>query len=265
MPAMPAMLVKPATLFKPDARQNDLLGALSAADWARLSGELEYVELARGHELHAQGHSMSHAYFPVTAVVSLVYVMQSGASAEMAAIGREGVVGIALFMGGNTMPSRAVVQTAGHAFRLRAQVLRDEFERAGTVMHVLLRYTQALITEMAMLGACNRHHSLDHRLCRWLLRYTDRLQGHDVTMTQEALAEKLGVRREGVTESALKLRDAGLITYARGHISVLDRPGLERRACECHDVVTKEYARLLPSRQVCHVAGQARVKQKASA
>jgi CRP-like cAMP-binding protein len=187
-------------------------------------------------------------YFPTDAIVSLLYVMEDGASAEIAVVGHEGVVGIALFMGGESTPSRAVVQSAGHGFRLRSQLIKDEFERAGPVMHLLLRYTQALITQMAQTAVCNRHHSLDQQLCRWLLLSLDRLPGSELKMTQELIANMLGVRREGVTEAALRLQQAGLIRYSRGHITVLDRAGLEQRTCECYAVVKNEYERLLPDK-----------------
>ena len=199
-----------------------------------------------GQALYESGGRMNYVYFPTTSIVSLLYVMEDGASAEIAVVGNEGVVGIALFMGGETTPNRAVVQSAGRGYRLRAELLKDEFGRFGPTMHLLLRYTQALITQMAQTAACNRHHSLDQQLCRWLLLSLDRLQGCDLVMTQELIANMLGVRREGVTEGALKLQKLGLIRYARGHITVLDRPGLEARTCECYAVVKKEYDRLLP-------------------
>jgi len=198
-----------------------------------------------GEVLYESGATLSHVYFPTTAIVSLLYVMEDGASAEIAVVGNEGIVGISLFMGGGSTPSRAVVQSAGLGFRLKARVLKDEFNRAGPVLHLLLRYTQALITQMAQTAVCNRHHSLDQQLCRWLLLSLDRLQGDELVMTQELIANMLGVRREGVTESALKLQTAGLIRYARGRITVLDRAGLELRTCECYAVVKKEYDRLL--------------------
>jgi len=201
-----------------------------------------------GHVLYEAGGTLTHVYFPTTAIVSLLYVMESGASAEIAVVGNEGIVGISLFMGGNSTPSRAVVQSAGSGFRLKAQVMKDEFDKAGPVLHLLLRYTQALITQMAQTAVCNRHHSLDQLLCRWLLLSLDRLQGNELVMTQELIANMLGVRREGVTEGALKLQKAGLIRYSRGHITVLDRQGLEQRSCECYAVVKKEYSRLLPSK-----------------
>jgi len=226
--------------------QNHLLAALPAAEWERWLPQLEWVEMPLGEVLYESGTTLSHVYFPLTAIVSLLYVMENGASAEIAVVGNEGIVGISLFMGGESTPSRAVVQSAGHGFRLNAQTMKDEFNRAGPVLHLLLRYTQALITQMAQTAVCNRHHSLDQQLCRWLLLSLDRLQGNSLVMTQELIANMLGVRREGVTEAALKLQKVGLISYARGHISVLDRAGLEQRTCECYAVVKKEYDRLLP-------------------
>lgn len=202
--------------------------------------------MALGQVLHESGKTLSHVYFPTTAIVSLLYVMENGASAEIAVVGNDGIVGTSLFMGGDSTPSRAVVQTAGQGFRLEAQALTDEFNKAGPVMHLLLRYTQALITHMTQTAVCNRHHSLDQQLCRWLLLSLDRLQANELVMTQELIAKLLGVRREGVAEAAHKLQDAGLIRYARGHISVLNRQGLEDRTCECYAVVKKEYDRLLP-------------------
>ncbi len=227
---------------------NALLAALPPAELERWAPLLEPVTLKLGQVLSESGKRIGHVYFPTTAIVSLLYVLADGASAEIAVVGREGVVGISLFMGGETTPSRAVVQSAGQGFRLRGQAVKDEFERAGPVMHLMLRYTQALITQMAQTAVCNRHHTLDQQLCRWLLLSLDRLQGNDLVMTQELIANMLGVRREGVTEAALKLQAAGLIRYARGHISVLDRPGLEARTCECYAVVKNEYDRLLPAR-----------------
>jgi CRP-like cAMP-binding protein len=199
-----------------------------------------------GQVLYESGATLSHVYFPTSAIISLLYVMENGASAEIAVVGNEGIVGISLFMGGESTPSRAVVQSAGVGFRLRAQLMKEEFNRAGPVLHLLLRYTQALITQMAQTAVCNRHHSLDQQLCRWLLLSLDRLQDNELVMTQELIANMLGVRREGVTEAALKLQQDGLIKYARGRISVLDRAGLEKRTCECYVVVKKEYDRLLP-------------------
>ena len=230
----------------PQEPQNQLLWALPKAETDRWRPLLEEVDLPLGLVLYESGRTLSHVYFPTTAIVSLLYVLESGASAEIAVVGNEGLVGISLFMGGETTPSRAVVQSAGHGLRLRAQWIKDEFNRSGPVMHLLLRYTQALITQMAQTAVCNRHHSLDQQLCRWLLLSLDRLRSNELVMTQELIANMLGVRREGVTEAALKLQAAGLIRYARGHITVLDRSGLESRTCECYDVVRREYARLLP-------------------
>jgi CRP-like cAMP-binding protein len=229
----------------PEPRKNHLLAALPDAEWQRWQPQLERVDMPLGQVLYESGSTLSHVYFPITALVSLLYVMEDGASAEIAVVGNEGIVGIALFMGGESTSSRAVVQSAGQGLRLKARVIKDEFNRAP-VLHLLLRYTQALITQMAQTAVCNRHHSLDQQLCRWLLLSLDRLHGSDLMMTQELIANMLGVRREGVTEAALKLQKAGLIRYARGRISVLDRPGLEKRSCECYAVVKKEYDRLLP-------------------
>jgi CRP-like cAMP-binding protein len=225
-----------------------LLAALPEAERQRWLPQLERVEMPLGQVLYESGCTLSHVYFPTTAIISLLYVMENGASAEIAVVGNEGIVGISLFMGGESTSSRAVVQSAGAGFRLKAQTMKDEFNQAGAVLHLLLRYTQALITQMAQTAVCNRHHSLDQQLCRWLLLSLDRLQGNELVMTQELIANMLGVRREGVTEGALKLQQAGLIRYARGHISVLDRDGLEKRSCECYAVVKKEYDRLLPEK-----------------
>jgi CRP-like cAMP-binding protein len=227
-------------------RVNRLLAALPPTEWARWQPQLEAVELPLGKVLYESGSTMSHVYFPTTAIVSLLYVLEDGASAEIAVVGREGLVGISLFMGGESTPSRAVVQSAGKGFRMRASLVKEEFDRSSAVLHLLLRYTQALITQMTQTAVCNRHHSLDQQLCRWLLLSLDRLDGNELRMTQELIANMLGVRREGVTEAALKLQSAGLISYARGHIKVLDRDGLEQRTCECYAVVKKEYDRLLP-------------------
>ena len=229
----------------PDPRTNHLLAALPNAEWHRWSPQLEEVDMPLGQVLYESGSTMTHVYFPTTSIVSLLYVMENGASAEIAVVGSEGIVGISLFMGGESTPSRAVVQSAGRGFRLLAKAIKDEFNRPA-VLHLLLRYTQALITQMAQTAVCNRHHSLDQQLCRWLLLSLDRLQGVELVMTQELIANMLGVRREGVTDGALKLQKAGLIRYARGRIKVLDRPGLEKRTCECYAVVKKEYDRLLP-------------------
>jgi CRP-like cAMP-binding protein len=212
----------------------------------RWAPQLESVELRLGQVLHESGATPSHVYFPTTSIVSLLYVMENGEAAEIALVGDDGLVGVSIFMGGESTTSRAVVQSAGRAFRLKAQQLMDEFNRNGPVLHLLLRYTQALITQMAQTAVCNRHHSLDQQLCRWLLLSLDRLEGNDLVMTQELIANMLGVRREGVTEAASKLQRDGLIRYARGHITVLDRPGLEKRTCECYAVVRREYQRLLP-------------------
>jgi CRP-like cAMP-binding protein len=209
---------------------------------------LEEVELPLGSVLYEPGGTLSHVYFPTTAIVSLLYVMADGASAEIAVVGNEGIVGISLFMGGESTPSRAVVQSAGKGLRLKAPLMKQEFNRAGPMLRLMLRYTQALITQMAQTAVCNRHHTLDQQLCRWLLLSLDRLQGNELLMTQELIANMLGVRREGVTEGAHKLQHAGLIRYARGHIAVLDRPGLEKRSCECYAVVKREYDRLLPEK-----------------
>ena len=227
-------------------RSNHLIAALPQQEWARWSSMVEWVDMPLGEVLYESGTVQSHVYFPTTSIVSLLYVMESGASAEIAVVGNDGVVGISLFMGGETTPSRAVVQSAGQGFRLSSMIIKQEFNRAGSVMHLLLRYTQALITQMAQTAVCNRHHSLDQQLCRWLLLSMDRLRGNELVMTQELMANMLGVRREGVTEGALKLQKAGLIRYSRGHITVLDRKGLEARTCECYAVVKREYERLLP-------------------
>ena len=225
--------------------QNHLLAALPAAEFEALAAHLELVPLPLGKMLYEPDGQLQHAYFPTTSIVSLHYVMESGASAETAGVGNEGVVGISLFMGGNTTSSSAVVQTAGHAYRLERRVLMQEFNRAGLLQRLLLRYTQALITQMAQTAACNRHHSVEQQLCRWLLLTLDRLPSNELVMTQELVASMLGVRREGITEAAGNLQRAGFISYRRGHISVLDRSGLETRACECYAVVKKELERLL--------------------
>ena len=226
--------------------QNHLLDALPASDYERLASHLELIPMNLGDVLYESGAKLRYVYFPTTCIISLLYVMEDGASAEIAVVGNEGILGISLFMGGNTTPSRAVVQSAGHAFRLKADLLKDEFERYGPTMHLLLRYTQALITQMAQTAVCNRHHSVDQQLCRWLLLSLDRLDSNELSMTQELIANMLGVRREGVTEAAGKLQDAGLIRYHRGRITVIDRPGLEARSCECYQVVKTEFDRLLP-------------------
>jgi len=229
-------------------RQNQLLAALPAADYERLLPHLEPVALPLGLVVFESGGKLRHLYFPATGIVSLLYAMESGTSTEIAVIGNEGVVGIALFMGGESTPSRAVVQSAGHGFRLNASVLKTEFELGGPLQHLLLRYTQALISQMTQTAVCNRHHSVDQQLCRWLLLSLDRLSSYELTMTQELIANMLGVRREGVTEAAGKLQEAGLIRYSRGRITVVDRPKLEKRVCECYSVVKREMDRLLPAR-----------------
>lgn len=231
-----------------DQSTNHLLAAMPTAVWQRISPLLEPIDLPLGLVLYESGGKMTHVYFPINAIVSLLYVMENGASAEIAVVGNEGLVGIALFMGGETTPSRAVVQSAGKGYRLRAADIKEEFNRSGPVLHLLLRYTQALITQMAQTAVCNRHHSLDQQLCRWLLLSLDRLSGNELVMTQELIANMLGVRREGVTEAALKLQQLGIIKYARGHITVVDRDALEERVCECYAVVKNEYDRLLPER-----------------
>jgi CRP-like cAMP-binding protein len=229
-----------------DPRQNRLLAALPDSEWARWLPQLELVEMPLGKVLYESGRKLTHVYFPTTSIISLLYVMEDGASAEIAVVGHDGIVGISLFMGGESTTSRAVVQSAGQGFRLKATLMMQEFDRAGPVLHLLLRYTQALITQMAQTAVCNRHHSLDQQLCRWLLLSLDRLPSNELVMTQELIANMLGVRREGVTEAAGDLHKAGLIRYQRGHIKVLDRARLELRTCECYAVVKKEYDRLLP-------------------
>jgi CRP-like cAMP-binding protein len=232
-----------------DPRRNDLLAALPEAELQRWLPMLEWVDLPLGHVVGESGVTLKHVYFPTSAIVSLLYVMEDGASAEIAVAGFEGLIGLSLFMGGGSTPSRAVVQSAGEGYRINAQAITEEFNQSAPVMHLLLRYTQALITQMTQTAACNRHHSIDQQLCRWLLLSLDRLPGNELLMTQELIANMLGVRREGVTEAALSLQKAGLIRYSRGHIHVLDRPGLEQRTCECYGVVKREYDRLLPRRR----------------
>jgi CRP-like cAMP-binding protein len=230
----------------PDPRKNQLLAALPELELQRWLPHLEYADMRLGEVLYEAGSILSHVYFPTTAIVSLLYVMQNGESAEIAVVGNDGVVGISLFMGGDSTSSRSLIQSAGGAYRLSAQLMKEEFDRGGPVLHLLLRYTQALITQMVQTAACNRHHSLDQQLCRWLLLSLDRLQGTDMMMTQDLIANMLGVPRDGATEGALKLQTAGLINYTQGRIRVLDRGGLEKRTCECYEVVKKEYDRLLP-------------------
>src|SRR5688500_10443573 len=227
-------------------RANRLLAALPEESYRALLPHLEHVRLPLGTAVYESGGKQGYVYFPTNSIVSLLYVLENGASAEIAVTGSEGLVGIALFMGGETTPSRAVVQSAGHGYRLRASVLKTEFERGGALQHLLLRFTQALITQMTQTAVCNRHHAVHQQLCRWLLLSLDRLESNELVMTQELIANMLGVRREGVTEAAGKLQDEGLIQYSRGRITVLDRPQLEARVCECYSVVKKEYDRLLP-------------------
>ncbi|MDW5376416.1 Crp/Fnr family transcriptional regulator [Halomonas sp. HP20-15] len=226
--------------------KNHLLAALPSEVKQRLSPRLEPVQLSLGQVLHEAGGALSHVYFPSDAIVSLLYVTENGASAEIAVVGNEGLVGIAVFMGGESTTNRAIVQSAGQALRLPVNQLKAEFNRHGEMLHLLLRYTQALITQMAQTAVCNRHHSIDQQLCRWLLLSLDRLPGNQLNMTQELIANMLGVRREGVTEAAGKLHRLGVIEYRRGHITVLDRPRLEQLSCECYAVVKKESDRLMP-------------------
>ena len=227
-------------------QQNHILAALSPEVQRRVFPQIEYVPLPLGKVLYESGDTLRHVYFPTDSIVSLLYVMESGASAEISVVGNEGVVGVSLFMGGESTPSRAIVQSGGHAYRLLAQRLKDEFNRHGELMTLMLRYTQALITQMAQTAVCNRHHTIDQQLCRWLLLSLDRLPSNRLTMTQELIANMLGVRREGVTEAAGKLQRLGVIDYSRGHITVLDRPQLELLSCECYAVVKRETDRLMP-------------------
>ena len=225
---------------------NKLLAALPPETYTRMQPDLEHMPLELGASVYEAGSKQPYVYFPTDAIVSLLYVMKDGASAEIAVVGNEGLVGISLFMGGETTPSRAVVQSAGEAYRLNSKVLKREFEAGGALQHLLLRYTQALITQMAQTAVCNRHHSIEQQLCRWLLLSLDRLPTNELTMTQELIANMLGVRREGVTEAAGKLQEAGLIHYSRGRITIVNRPKLEKRVCECYAVVKTEFDRLLP-------------------
>lgn len=236
-------------MTSPTPEQNNLLAALPAAVRERIAPHLTYVQMPLGEVLYESGTQLSHVYFPTTSIVSLLYVMEDGASAEIAVVGKEGILGVSLFMGGDTTPSRAIVQSAGHGFRLSSKILKSEFKLAGPLMLLLLRYTQALITQTSQTAVCNRHHSIHQQLCRWLLMSLDRLPSNNLIMTQELIANMLGVRREGVTEAASKLQRAGLINYNRGHITVLDRTGLEAHSCECYKVVKKEFDRLLPDSQ----------------
>jgi CRP-like cAMP-binding protein len=226
--------------------QNQLLAVLPAEEFERLSAGLELVPMRLGDALYEPGRQLEYAYFPITAIVSLLYVTQTGASSEVAGVGPEGVVGIPLFMGGNTTPSSAIVRTAGHAYRLERRALAQEFMRGGAVQRLLLIYTQALIVQTCQTAACNRHHAVEQQLSRWLLWTVDRLPGQQLTMTQDLVASLLGVRRESITEAAGRLQEFGFIRYRRGHIDVLDRVGLQTRACECYEVVKNEMNRLLP-------------------
>lgn len=228
--------------------QNWLFKSLPMSEWERLTPHIQAFDMPLGLVLSESGDKMSHLYFPTTAIVSLLYGLENGSSAEIAVVGNEGCVGISLFMGGQSTLSSAVVQSAGKSYRINAQVIMSEFDKAGALMHLFLRYTQALITQMSQTAVCNRHHTLDQQFCRWLLLSLDRLTSNELVMTQELIANMLGVRREGVTEAALKVQKAGLISYARGHIKIIDRPGLERRTCECYQVVKTEYDRLLPDK-----------------
>jgi CRP-like cAMP-binding protein len=229
----------------PNPRQNHLLNALPSADFERLLPKLKLVKLTLGEVLYESGGRQRRVFFPTDAIVSLLYMLVNGASAEIAVVGNEGIIGVSIFMGGETTPSRAVVQSAGYAYQLSGRIVKEEFTRGGAMQYRLLRYTQALLTQMAQTAVCNRHHSLDQQLCRWLLLSLDRLNGNELVMTQELIANMLGVRREGVTEAAGNLQAAGLIEYRRGHITVVDRAGLEMRTCECYGVVKKEFDRLL--------------------
>jgi len=245
-----ATRLKATERFVTSPHLNHLLNALPPDDFKRLAPHLDHRHLKLGDVLYEPGTAMRHVYFPTTAIVSLLYVMEDGASAEIGIVGNEGILGISLFMGGETTPSRAVVQSEGYGYRMKAQLLKDEFSRFGAMMQLLLRYTQALITQMSQTAVCNRHHTVDQQLCRWLLLSLDRLASNELTMTQELIANMLGVRREGVTEAAGKLQKAGLINYRRGKIAVLDRLGIEERSCECYEVVKKEFERLLPYKVV---------------
>ncbi|PKO53485.1 MAG: Crp/Fnr family transcriptional regulator [Betaproteobacteria bacterium HGW-Betaproteobacteria-20] len=229
---------------------NHLLEALLKADYDRLFPNLEFIEMPLGQVLCESGDKLKHVYFPTTSIVSLLYVMENGASAEIAVVGNEGILGVPILLGGDSTPSRAVVQSAGYGYRMKALLLKNEFNQAGQLQRLLLRYTQALITQMAQTAVCNRHHSVEQQLCRWLLLSIDRLSGNELCMTQELIANMLGVRREGVTEAAGALQQLGLINYHRGHITVLDRKGLEAKSCECYQVVKNEFDRLLPALRV---------------
>jgi CRP-like cAMP-binding protein len=229
-----------------DPKQNHLLEAFLDVEFERIAPHLELIPMLLGDVLHESGGKLHYLYFPTTSIISLHYLLENGGSSEIAGVGNEGVLGISVFMGGETMPSRAVVQTSGHGYRLKSHLFMEEFNRAGPMLRLMLRYTQALITQISQTAVCNRHHSVEQQLCRWLLLTQDRLPSNELTMTQELIANMLGVRREGVTEAAGKLQNHGFIRYRRGHITVLDRVGLEGHVCECYSVVKKEYARLLP-------------------
>jgi CRP-like cAMP-binding protein len=244
---------------KQDPNQNHLLAALLDAEFDRLSPHLESTPLRLGDVLCESGGKLDYVYFPTTAIISLHYLLENGGSSEIAGVGNEGLLGVSLFMGGGSTPSRAVVQTSGYAYRLPVRILMEEFNRAGPVMRLLLRYTQALLTHMSQTAVCNRHHTVEQQLCRWLLLTLDRLTSNELTMTQELIANMLGVRREGVTEAAGRLQGYGYISYRRGHITVLDRAGLEGHVCECYAVVKTEFGRLLSdvrNRQPALVAGR---------
>lgn len=227
-------------------KYNNLINALPSDEYERIFPHLELIEMPLGSVLYESGEKLHHVHFPMDCIISLLYVMENGSSAEIAVVGFEGAVGLALFMGGQTMPNRAVIQSAGYSYRIRSSLFMQEFDRHGAMLHLMLKYTQALITQMAQTAVCNRHHSVDQQLCRWLLLSLDRLPSKELIMTQELIANMLGVRREGVTEAAGRLRQAGLIEYSRGHVTVLDREGLEARVCECYQVVKSEFDRLLP-------------------
>ena len=240
-------MVESYVIYSPsEPRANQLLAILPEKEWAAWAPHFEAVQMPLGQVLYESGDTLTHVYFPTSSIVSLLYVMENGGSAEIAVVGFEGLVGVSLFMGGESTPSRGVVQSAGCGFRLKAERMMEGFNGGSSILHLFLRYTQALLTQMAQTAVCNRHHSLDQQLCRWLLLSLDRLRSNELVMTQELIANMLGVRREGVTEAAGRLDKAGVIRYARGHITVLDRPRLEQRTCECYGVVKKEYDRLLP-------------------
>ncbi|MDO8313287.1 MAG: Crp/Fnr family transcriptional regulator [Sideroxyarcus sp.] len=243
---MSSLQNKPAAVSDADPKQNHLLAALPAPDYARLLPDLEFIQMPLGWALCESGGHMNYVYFPTTSLVSLLYVMEDGSTGEIAVTGNEGLVGISLFMGGESATSRAVVSSAGSGYRLKANILKKEFALGGQLQLLSLRFTQALIAQMSQTAVCNRHHALDQQLCRWLLLSLDRLPSNELVMTQELIANMLGVRREGVTEAAGNLQRDGLIIYRRGHITVTDRAKLEQRVCECYAVVKQEYDRILP-------------------